>query len=257
MGATAAVFVVLVAGIIVSTREAVLARRAEQTAQAVNDFLQNDLLAQASASTQASPTTKPNPDLNVRTALDRAAAKIGGKFADQPEVEAAIRDTIGQTYMDLGLYPEARKQLERAIEQHLKSRGRGALETLSTANSLGLVAIRQGRYPEAEALLSQTPEAQRRVLGPEHTHTLVSSNNLAIVYYDQGKYVQAEALERQTLDIQRRVLGSEHRDTLNSMVSLANAYTYEGKRKAVAKKAAAASAKVRSAKAARKKANHR
>jgi hypothetical protein len=61
--ATALVFAVLVAGIIVSAREAVRARRAEQTAQAVNDFLQNDLLAQASASTQASPSTKPDPDL--------------------------------------------------------------------------------------------------------------------------------------------------------------------------------------------------
>ena len=53
----------------------------------------------------------------MRTALDRAAAQnIQGKFDKQPEVEAAIRDTIGQTYHDLGLYPEARKQLERALE---------------------------------------------------------------------------------------------------------------------------------------------
>jgi SAM-dependent methyltransferase len=42
----------------------------------VNDFLQNDLLAQASASTQASPSTKPDPHLEVRTALDRAAASL-------------------------------------------------------------------------------------------------------------------------------------------------------------------------------------
>jgi predicted Ser/Thr protein kinase len=69
--ATAVVFVVLVAGIIVSTRQAVLARKAEQTAQAVNDFLQNDLLAQASAANQSGPSTKPDPDLKVRTALGR------------------------------------------------------------------------------------------------------------------------------------------------------------------------------------------
>ncbi len=77
-------------------------------AQAVNDFLQNDLLAQASTDNQSGPSAKADPDLKVRTALDRAAARITGKFEQQPEVEAAIRDTIGQTYMDLGLYPEAR-----------------------------------------------------------------------------------------------------------------------------------------------------
>ena len=45
-----------------------------QSAQAVNDFLQNDLLAQASAANQSGPSVKPDPDLKVRTALDRAAA---------------------------------------------------------------------------------------------------------------------------------------------------------------------------------------
>src|SRR5262249_51788679 len=80
----AAVCAVLIAGIIVSTWEARLARRAQQTAsaernravaekeradresaaaKAINDFLQNDLLAQASASVQAGPDTKPDPDL--------------------------------------------------------------------------------------------------------------------------------------------------------------------------------------------------
>ena len=62
MAGVAAVFVVLIAGIIASTWEATRARRAEQvatteaaTAKAVNDFLQNDLLAQASANSQAGP----------------------------------------------------------------------------------------------------------------------------------------------------------------------------------------------------------
>src|SRR5215472_5922561 len=89
-------------------------RRADDeaaTAKAVNSFLQNDLLAQASANTQASPNTKPDPDLKVRTALDRAATKIEGKFAKQPEVEASIRETIGSAYQDLGLYREAEQHL--------------------------------------------------------------------------------------------------------------------------------------------------
>lgn len=62
----AAVFIVLIAGIIASTWEAVLACRADQvattesaTAKAINDFLQNDLLAQASASVQTRPDRKP------------------------------------------------------------------------------------------------------------------------------------------------------------------------------------------------------
>jgi hypothetical protein len=198
-------------------------------AQAISNFLQNDLLAQASAATQSGPSAKPDPDLKVRTALDRAAARIGGKFGGHPEVEAAIRDTMGQTYRDLGLYPEARKQLERALDLQRRALGSGNPKTLKTISHLGRIAELQGKYPEAEALLSQALAVQRRLLGPEHNDTLASMNNLAGIYGDEGKYPQAEALHTQTLEIRRRVLGPEHPTTLESMNNLASVYMYEGK----------------------------
>jgi tetratricopeptide (TPR) repeat protein len=227
--AAAVVFVVLVGGIVVSTRAAVKARRAEQAAQAVNDFLQDDLLAQASASTQAGARTRPDPDLKVRTALDRAATRIDGKFEKQPEAEAAIRDTIGQTYIDLGLYTEARGQLERALALHQRMLGAEDTKTLKTMRSLGRAFDAQGKYVEAVALLSKALEIQRRLLGSDHPDTLSSMYGLARVYRNQGKYLQAEVLYSQTLDIRRRVLGPQHPDTLASMTSLAGAYFSQGK----------------------------
>jgi serine/threonine protein kinase/Tfp pilus assembly protein PilF len=232
----AAVFVVLVLGIVVSTWEAVQARKAEKRAQqesaiaqSVNDFLQNDILGQASAYNQSGPGTKPDPDLKVRTALDRAAERITGKFDKQPEVEAAIRDTMGETYQDLGLYPEARKQLERALDLERRVLGAENPKTLRTMSRLGAVATRQGNNTEAETLLSQALQVSRRVLGPEHTDTLQSMSRLAGVYYLQGKYVQAEALYSKTLEIERRVLGPEHPNTLACMANLANVYLSQSK----------------------------
>jgi tetratricopeptide (TPR) repeat protein len=227
---TACVFaLVLVVATAISIRQSLRANREAAAAQAVNDFLQNDLLAQASAASQSGPSAKPDPDLKVRTALDRAAARIGGKLEGQPEVEAAIRDTMGQTYMDLGLYPEARKQLERALDLHHQTLGAKNPKTLKTVSRLGHIAGLQGKYPEAEGLLSQTLAIQRRVLGAEHRDTLWSMNSLAGVYLLEGKYAQAEALDNQTLQIERRVLGPEHPDTLLSMNNLAYVYWKEGK----------------------------
>jgi eukaryotic-like serine/threonine-protein kinase len=232
----AAVFVVLVLGVVASTWEAVQARRAEATAtqqsaiaQAVNDFLQNDLLAQASANNQSGPGAKPDPDLKVRTALDRAAVRIEGKFDKQPEVEAAIRDTIGKTYAALGQHAESRKQLERALDLERRVWGPEHPRTLNTLSQLGRTAWLQGKYPEAETLLGRALEIERRVLGPEHPDTLFSMNNLGNVCRVQGKDAQAEALYSQTLEIRRRVLGSEHPDTLISMNNLANVYWSQGK----------------------------
>jgi eukaryotic-like serine/threonine-protein kinase len=233
---TAAVFLVLAAGVVASTwgllRARAEKRRADAetaTAQAVNDFLQNDLLAQASANRQAGPSTKPDPDLKVRTALDRAAARIGGKFDRQPEVEAAIRDTIGQTYMDLGLYPEARKQFERALDLDRRMLGAQNPKTLRTMSQLGRTTYLQGKYAEAQALEGQALEIQRRLLGAEHHDTLVSMNVLGNIYFGQGKAAQAEAIFKQILEIRRRVWGPEHPDTLDSMDNLAMAYGSQGK----------------------------
>jgi eukaryotic-like serine/threonine-protein kinase len=250
VAATSAVFLVLVAGVVASTREAVLARRAEARAQqernaavserqradaeaasakAVNDFLQNDLLAQASASNQPGTSAKPDPDLKVRTALDRAAVRIAGKFDKQPQVEAAIRDTMGKTYAALGQHAESRKQLERALDLERRVWGPENPKTLNTLSYLGRIAWLQGKYPEAETLLGRAVEIERRVLGPEHPDTLFSMNNLGNVYRVQGKGAQAEALYSQTLEIRRRVLGPEHPDTLISMNNLANVYWSQGK----------------------------
>jgi len=227
---TVAAFVlVLIGGAVISIRESIRAKQEAAVAQAVNDFLQNDLLAQASTATQSGPSVKPDPDLKVRTALDRAATRIGGKFQGQPEVEAGIRDTMGQTYVDLGLYPEAQTQLEQALDLHRRALGAENPKTLKTMSHLGEITRVQGKYPEAEALLSQALAIQRRVLGSEHADTLGSMNSLAILCMDEGKYAQAEALLSQTLEVKRRVQGPEHPDTLKSMNSLASVYDEEGK----------------------------
>ena len=263
----AAVFLVLVAGVVVSTREALHARKAEEIARAVNDFLQKDLLSQASAYSQA----KPDPDMKVRTALERAAQNIGGKFGKQPDVEAAIRKTIGTTYTDLGLYAEGRKQLERALELEKKVYGPRSQKTIETMLRLANTEEAQGKYTEAEALAKQTLELSRHALGPEHPVTLQTMNRLvsiddelgkytdgealgkravevsqrvfgavsrqtaeamyflAIMEYEQGKYAEAEKMNREALEIRRRLFGPDHPETLNAMNNLAAAYGSQNK----------------------------
>ena len=227
--AAVVVLIVLTGGIVVSANAALKARKAEQVSEAVTDFLQNDLLAQASAATQSGPSAKPDPDLKVRTALDRAAARIGGKFGQQPEVEASIRYTMGRTYLDLGLYPEARTQFDRALDLDRRVLGPENAATLRTLSRVGHTALRQNRYPEAEASLSQALTTQRRVLGAEHPDSLYSAANLAEVYYETGKLADAEAIDSETLQIQQRVLGPEHVGTLATMNSLGNVYAVQGK----------------------------
>lgn len=227
--ATACAFLlVLIAAAGVNFRESIRANREAAVAQAVNDFLQKDLLAQASAANQSGPRVRPDRDLKVRTALDRAAARINSRFDHQPQVEAAIRDTIGQTYMDLGLYSEARAQLQRAFDLYSRAAGPEDPATVAALGYLGYTAYLQGSYAEAERLLSRTVEVQRRILGAQHPDTVTSLKRLAIVYGEEGKYPQAGDLLQRILQIQRRTLGPEKSQTLAVANNLADVYEEQG-----------------------------
>ena len=228
LGAAAAFTALLVAGVVVSSWMALRASRAEQEARAVSNFLQSDLLAQASASNQARPGTRPDPDLKVRTALDRAAARIEGKFQAQPLVEASIRQTIGDTYEDLGLYAEGQRQVERALDLRRRVLGEKHPDALRSMSQLVELYRLQGNYAQAEALNVKVVEVQRRVLGAEHPDTLQAMHSLAILYGYLNQYAEAEALFTKVLDAQRRVLGEQHARTLETMHDLATLYQRQG-----------------------------
>jgi eukaryotic-like serine/threonine-protein kinase len=229
VGTAAAFLVLLTIGVVVSAMMAVRAHRAEQITVAVNDSLQKALLAQASASNQAGPNTRPDPDIKVRTALDRAAEGIEGKFGAQPLVEASIRQTIGNTYKDLGLYPAAQHQVERALELRRRLLGEKESATLDSLDSLASVHWLGGRYDQAEALMKELVDRRRRLNGPEHPDTLICMNNLALIYSYEGKYPLADAMFTRTLEIRRRVSGAEHPEALSLMNNLALTYDKEGK----------------------------
>jgi len=200
-----------------------------ETSKAVNEFLQNDLLAQAGASAQARPDTKPDPDLKVRTALDRAAASIPGKFETQPLVEASIRTTIGKTYEDLGLYGEAEPHLMRAVDLRRRVLGDRDLALLRSTGDLGGLYLKEGKYETAEALLTSSLQTARRELGDEHVETLTLMATLGQLYMMQGKLSEAEPLYVKALESRQRLLGDEHADTLETMGALASLYWRQGK----------------------------
>ncbi|HTR39951.1 MAG TPA: serine/threonine-protein kinase [Bryobacteraceae bacterium] len=225
----AVVFVILLAGILLTGWQAARARRAEQTAQAVSAFLQTDLLSQASSQSQASPDTAPDRDLKVRTALDRAAARIPGRFGAQPEVEAAIRQTIGTTYNELGLYQEAQIHLERSLELRRRVSGEEHPDTLSTMQELGELYIGAGKYAQAEAILAPLLATRRRKLGEYHQDTLRAMNDLAAVINYRGDYTQAAELRARVLASDRQVLGPEHPYTLVALSNLASTYSSLGR----------------------------
>jgi eukaryotic-like serine/threonine-protein kinase len=230
VSAALAILVAVAAGGTIAWRQKLRADREAAIAQAISDFLEKDLLSQAGPETQAGAGRTPDPDIKIHTALDRAAAQLPGRFARQPEVEAAIRQTIGSTYLDLGLYAPAEQQLSRALELRRHVLGTDHPETLRTMQVLTDTYQRAGKYDAAEALGQKLLDTEQR-LGftntPEAIAVMVTLADIA----GQGRadYPRAEMLDRQVLEIARRVRGESDSLTLATMNNLAAVLTRESK----------------------------
>jgi tetratricopeptide (TPR) repeat protein len=202
------------------------ANRERAVAQAVNAFLQHDLLGQADVGNQPLPAGPAgrDRDITVRALLDRAAAGVGGKFADQPEVEAAIRLTIGNAYRALGEYDRAQQHLDQAVAWRRQHLGADHPDTLASLNDLAELYHYRGRHAEAEPLYQEALAGRRQHLGADHPDTLTSLNNLASLCHSRGRYAEAEPLFQEALAGRRRTLGADRPDTLRSLNSLAMLY---------------------------------
>jgi serine/threonine protein kinase/tetratricopeptide (TPR) repeat protein len=224
--------VVLVAGVVVSAWQAIQARRAEikaiaeetharkaaAKANAIKDFLIKDLLEQAGA--EKNPV---GAKVTVLELLDKAATSLEQrrKFADEPEVEAAIHQMIGDTYPNLGRYDKGEAHARRAVTLYRETLGADHPDTLGAMDTLALALDNQRHFREAEALYREAWQGLRRVRGEEHADTLRTlSNMVRMMSREGGRVEEAEPLARQCLEAQLRVLGEDNRDTVDTLSTM-------------------------------------
>lgn len=86
------------------------AEREREFAEAVNRFVNEDLLA------AADPYTSHQPGMTVRTALDRASSTVESRFAGRPGAEVSVRLTLARAYRGIGEYGTAHTHALRARE---------------------------------------------------------------------------------------------------------------------------------------------
>ncbi|MBX3737234.1 MAG: serine/threonine protein kinase [Candidatus Didemnitutus sp.] len=218
----------LTIGIVASTVLAVRARRAERqaateaaTARALVEFFQKDILLPSKPGAQA------DRDMKLRTALDAAAARIGGRFAKEPAVESALRATLGEALHSLGEYAKAAEQFAAAVRlRRQQGLDDAATWRLVTAQCASLAASAQ--FSEAERLLPPNIAALRRTLGADSGATLAAEQTLARIWIGEDKLAQALQLRRDLLARRTRLQGPEHADTLTAANEVATALLDQG-----------------------------
>jgi serine/threonine protein kinase/Tfp pilus assembly protein PilF len=198
-------------------------------AKAVNDFLIHDLLRQAASEAQAEANFRPDPNLTVRQALERAADRIGDRFRNQPLQEAAVRLAIGHSLIAVGEPSRAAAHLEKTVELARAKLGASHVNTRTAMNYLGVAYSDSGEVNKALAIFEERLQLQTATAGADDKETLGARMNLAAIYERTGRIEKALMLYKETLQLMKANLGPADPYTLNVMQNLANCYRATGK----------------------------
>jgi len=166
-------------------------------AQATVDFLQEMLAA-------VDPGMR-GRDVTVREVVDTAAARLDGELASQPLVQAGLRNTIGETYLSLGLLDEAESQLRRGLEQRLALLGPRHRDVAASQLAVANLLYARQSLDEAEPLLRSALATLRESSGERSTDVEATLNSLGAVLVAQGRLEEAEEAQRHALEISREL----------------------------------------------------
>jgi len=242
VAASAAMLMLLLAGIVATTWQAYRATRAERHALAEKteaDRRRAEAEDAKAATAQVNsflvemfesvdPQFARGKPVLVSDMLDKATQQLGTKLAGQPRVESSVRTALGRTYVALGHYDAADEHFTRALEIDRQVLGQDDPQTLASLQQLGRLRRMQGRLDEAKELYEQTLSRRRRVLGEEHRDTIGSINDMAVLLDRLGS-PQAEAMYRQALERTRAVAGPDDPETLRVTGNLGQYLTRVGK----------------------------
>ncbi len=190
------ILIVLISGIIATSRQAHIASLERDRAQSetkkaerVVSFLQNML-------------SSPDPysfgqDVTVVEVIDEAVRRLGSDFADTPEVEAMIRTTIGRTYQNLGLYEQAHQQFKLIINAY-SSNGAEADKIAVALRDLALINHYLGHHTIADSLYAQALDIHG-TYNLQNLDYAVLLNDYSILISELGNYQGAAEMQEKSL----------------------------------------------------------
>ncbi len=145
--------------------------------------------------------------LSVKQAVDRSAALLEHKLVEQPAVQATLRNTLGQIYLNLGATPRAQEQLERAVELRRSQGLEGSPEVAESLSSLGVALTYNGKFDDGEARAREALTIYRDRLGPRDPGVITPMNNLVNVLCIRGDNDDtAQELALEALELARKLL---------------------------------------------------
>ena len=160
-------------------------------------------------------------DITVDKLIDEAANELDVTGVSDPEVEAAIRDALGTSYLNLGMADRAEQQLEVAVRLRTTLLGADHADTLNSRHNLAMAYTWQAKYEDAEKIIREVVSSYERTSALNSRDGAKSLTGGGRVLADYGKFDEAKQWYNRALAIQRELLGETDPDTLVTLSGLA------------------------------------
>jgi len=220
IGMVSAAFVILFAGVIITTsllftveeernKAEVASRRATEGQQFLSDVL-----------TSAFPHGW-GDGIKVLDILDRASQMLTGAFPDDPEIEANLRSSLGQAYLNIGHFDAAERELLTALGLSESSRGKYDDKTMAILDDLTLVYSVTNRTYEKLGIVQKLKSIIEQRDGTSRMDILDAQSSLVGALTDAGRITEARNLCETVWTDYKRHLGVDSIRTMHEQIQYA------------------------------------
>ncbi len=190
----------------------------------INDFLTQDLL------TQAEPANNAVEDkVTLLEVLDRAAEKVGTRFADQPELERTLRGRSRTTYHGLASWEKAESQMAGLLDAARQARSAVGRSLCGSRPLAHILRHRGRRDAEVVEMAKRPPEGSNAHSAPTTPTPWPRSTTSPGRTRPPASSPRRSRLFERVRDAQIAKLGPDHPDTLTTLDNLASAYKAVGR----------------------------
>jgi len=209
-------------GLVRALRAETQARREASTATQVSGFLEA-LFA------SPDPMESGRGDVTARDMLDRGAERIRAELAGQPEVQGRLMAVMGNAYVGLGAFDEARRMLEASLDIRRRHFGERHEDVAQSLSILAKALYELGDYDGARANTELALEINLARLGETNAPVALNLNDLGWLAFERGDHDEAIGLHERALAIRRALYGDiDHVEIAESLSNLGSAYNERG-----------------------------